>query len=186
MVPILDEISKKGIYIVLLRFIQLPIDQSGSVVEIVFLNASVPVDMNFTSMQNVSTGPQSQVPAIAGPYKVPASVLPLIPVKSFDMIIYSNDGKEIWKKTDQLVHGGSAFETIAFNYTGPITIELNNIKPDPGINQTVAAAIGNANTTDSVKFTTTAVPEFPVFSMLPLAIGAAAVIALLRLRAGAF
>jgi len=51
-------------------------------------------------------------------------------VDSFDMAIYSNDGKVLWNKTNQAVTAGTATETVSFNgnYTGPITILINNIK----------------------------------------------------------
>jgi hypothetical protein len=53
-----------------------------------------------------------------------------VPVDSFDMTIYSNNGKILWNKTNQAVTAGRATETVSFNgnYTGPVTILINNIK----------------------------------------------------------
>jgi hypothetical protein len=180
-VPTLDKLSDKKIYRVQLRFTQLPIDPRGSEVEVTFLNASAAITpANQTFIQN-STNQRSVTPRIAGPYVEPGTLQPLMPVKSFDMIIYSNDGKELWKKVNQPVHAGAQAERIAFNsnYTGPITIDITNIRGDVSANGTETAS--TSNTVDSVKFTTVVAPEFP-FAIFALVGGTAAALALARLK----
>ncbi|GEM_PF-2703207 len=180
-VPTLDKLSDKKIYRVQLRFTQLPIDPRGSDVEVTFLNASAAITpANQTFIQN-STDQRSVTPRIAGPYVEPGTLQPLMPVKSFDMIIYSNDGKELWKKVNQPVHAGAQAERIAFNsnYTGPITIDITNIRGDVSANGTETAS--TSNTVDSVKFTTVVAPEFP-FAIFALVGGTAAALALARLK----
>jgi hypothetical protein len=98
------------------------------------------------------------------PASQPNIIQRLVPVDSFDMTIYSNNGKILWNKTNQAVTAGRATETVSFNgnYTGPVTILINNIKssnvmtgsittplstPAPG-----KATVGNRITTDSVRF----------------------------------
>jgi hypothetical protein len=148
--PITSKISEKGIYQVQLTFIStLPIQsanllpKSGFQMEIDFLNASAPA-------------PTSSQPNI---------IQRLVPVDSFDMTIYSNNDKVLWNKTNQAATAGRGTETVSFNgnYTGPITILINNIKssnvmtdvtkplstPVPANTTTPA---GKGTTIDSVRF----------------------------------
>ena len=68
-------------------------------------------------------------------------ILPLMPVETYDISLYSDDGSVLWKKVDQIVTGGRAFERVVFanGYVGPITIEISNIT-------------GGQRGTDSVSF----------------------------------
>jgi hypothetical protein len=149
--PITTKISEKGIYQVELTFIStLPMQspnllpKSGFQMEIDFLNASAPA-------------PTSSQPNI---------IQRLVPVDSFDMTIYSNSGKVLWNKTNETATAGRAPETITFNgnYTGPITILINNIKSSNVITDVTKplSTPASANTTpstagkgtlDSVRFT---------------------------------
>ena len=52
-----------------------------------------------------------------------------IPVNSFDITIYSNNGKVIWQKTNQTITAATAFEKGGYNGGGGITIQIANIKP---------------------------------------------------------
>jgi hypothetical protein len=82
--------------------------KSGFQMEIDFLNASAPA-------------PTSSQPSI---------IQRLVPVDSFDMSIYSSNGKVLWNKTNEPATAGRGTEMVSFNgnYTGPITILTNNIK----------------------------------------------------------
>jgi hypothetical protein len=172
--PVTTKISEKGIYQVQLTFIStLPIQspnllpKSGFQMEIDFLNASAPAPTNKTIPQKESAirGESS----LGMPASQPNIIQRLVPVDSFDMAIYSNTGKVLWNKTNQAVTAGRAIETISFNgnYTGPITILINNIKssnamtgsvttplstPTPA-NTTKPSTAGKGTTIDSVRFT---------------------------------
>jgi hypothetical protein len=94
-----------------------------------------------------------------------------VPIDSFDMVIYSNNGNVLWHKTNQAVTAGRATEIISLNgnYTGPITILINNIKssnamtgstitslstpvPTP-VNTASPSTPAKGTTVDSVRFT---------------------------------
>ena len=172
--PITTKISEKGIYQVQLTFIStLPIQspnllpKSGFQMEIDFLNASAPAPTNKTIPQKESAirGESS----LGMPASQPNIIQRLVPVDSFDMTIYSNSGKVLWNKTNQAVTAGRATETISFNgnYTGPITIFIDNIKSSNVMTGSVTTSLSTptpANTTkpliaskgttaDSVRFT---------------------------------
>jgi len=160
--PIATKISDKGIYQVQLTFISaLPtqspnlLSKSGFQMEIDFLNASAPAP---TSKTNSSLGMLTSQPNI---------IQRLVPVDSFDMAIYSNNGKVLWNKTNEAATGGRGTETVSLNgsYIGPITILINNIKssnvmtdvttplstPTPANTSTPSTA-GKGTTIDSVRF----------------------------------
>jgi len=140
--------------------------KSGFQTQIEFLNASAAAPTSNTIPQKESAirGESS----LGMPASQPNIIKRLVPVDSFDMAIYSNDGKVLWNKTNQAVTAGTATETVSFNgnYTGPITILINNIKssnimtgtvttplstPTPP-NTTTSSTGGNGTTTDSVRF----------------------------------
>jgi hypothetical protein len=172
--PITTKISEKGIYQVQLTFIStLPIQsptllpKNGFQMEIDFLNASASAPTNKTIPQKESAikGESS----LGMPASQPNIIQRLVPVDSFDMTIYSSSGKVLWNKTNQAVTAGRATETISLNgnYTGPITILINNIKssnimtgsvttplstPTPA-NTTKPSTAGKGTTIDSVRFT---------------------------------
>ena len=153
--PVLEKNSDKGIYKVRLLWPLVVADVQKSLqVEIDFLNASSPVGTNSTVPQreNVSTGS-----GIGTGGNVPSAMDFPLTVKSYDMIIYTSDGKELWKKTDQPGLGGRGSQRIVLNnnYTGPVTIVISNIQPgwvNTGGATTNATA---SNLTDSVKFNAT-------------------------------
>jgi hypothetical protein len=63
------------------------------------------------------------------------------------------------------------------NYTGPVTVEVTNIQPGWNVGETATAE----DMTDSVKFSATIAPEFPVAAVM-LAAGIAGTLAILRWR----
>ncbi len=86
-------------------------------------------------MSNSKTVPLKGSPirgesSLGMPASQPNIVERLVPVDSFDISIHSNIGKVSSNKTNQAVTAGRATETISLsgNYSGPITILINNIK----------------------------------------------------------
>jgi len=171
--PVISKISDKGIYNVQLTFIStLPVQspnllpKKGFQMEIDFLNASAPPPTTKTIPQKESAirGESS----LGMPGSQPSIIQRLLPVDSFYITIYSNNGKVLWNKTNEPVTAGRAIETTSFNgnYTGPITILINNIKssnimtgsvttplstPTPA--NTTSPNAGKGATIDSVRFT---------------------------------
>jgi hypothetical protein len=164
--PIQQRISDKGTYLVAIKSGQSPIS-AGLNIEIVFLNKTSPylsapptnAESNLSSTEsNKSIG-----------MVIPSVIERTLPVKSYDIVINSGDGKEIWKKTDQVPEGGRGPQSIVLdNYDiGNITISIMNIEPDPTIADSLNQQSNNTNQfaalnqtesklpTDSVKFQTT-------------------------------
>jgi hypothetical protein len=121
----IEKLSDKGMYRVLIlsnqSFGLLP--KNGFNMELLFLNAS-------SSSRSV----------IASPSSSPIIIKQLVPVSSFDITIYSNNGKVLWQKTNQTINTATAFEKVTFTNGGDygsssggraITIQLTNIKPSP-------------------------------------------------------
>ncbi len=87
---------------------------------------------------------------------VPSVVEHVIPVKSFDIRIKSPDGQELFKKINEIPRGARILENVNLNnYTGNITISLDNIIPDPTVNdiikEQVQLASNQTDVRDSVK-----------------------------------
>jgi len=99
---------------------------------------------------------------------VPSVIERTLPVKSYDITINSSDGKEIWKKANQIPQGGRGPQAIVLdNYDiGNITIAINNIVADPTVVDILNQNANNTNEfaalnqtesklpTDAVKFQT--------------------------------
>ena len=177
-VPVLEQISENGIYRVQLKWPQTISDVEDALqVEIVFNNASAPMPTNTTIPQ--SEGNETGVGTEAG-LTVP-EVLRGEPmhVESYDIAIYTPDGRKLWEQLDQPGQGGRATQRIELdsNYTGPVSIDISDIRPGGGGDETTTAA----DMADSVTFTATIVPEFPLVTVL-LAIGIIATIAVAQRR----
>jgi hypothetical protein len=177
-VPVLEQISEKGIYRVELKWPQTITDVEDALqVEIVFNNASAPLPTNTTIPQRegnetgVGTEVGVTVPEVLGGEPMH--------VESYDMAIYTPDGRKLWEQLDQPGQGGRATQRIELdsNYTGPVSIDISDIRPGGGGDETTTAA----DMADSVTFTATIVPEFPLVTVL-LAIGIIATIAVAQRR----
>lgn len=163
--PVMQKISDKGTYLVMIKSGQSAIS-TGLNIEILFLNKTSPylsapppnAESNLSSTEfNKSSG-----------MVIPSVIERTLPVKSYDIIINSSDGQEIWNKANQVPQGGRGPQTIVMdNYDiGNITIGITNIVPDPTVvdilNQNANktnefAALNQTGTklpTDSVKFQT--------------------------------
>ncbi|MDP8888629.1 MAG: hypothetical protein M3M89_03270 [Thermoproteota archaeon] len=177
-VPVLEQISEKGIYRVQLKWPQPISDVEDALqVEIVFNNASAPMPTNTTVPQRegnetgVGTEVGVTVPEVLGGEPMH--------VESYDIAIYTPDGRKLWEQLDQPGQGGRATQRIELesNYTGPVTIDISDIRPGGDGNETATAD----DMADSVTFTATIMPEFPFVTVL-LAIGIIATIAVAQRR----
>jgi hypothetical protein len=165
--PVLQQKSEKGIYLVELKWPLVVADAEDALqVEIVFNNASAPMPTSDTIPQREDNFTDS---GVEDAQTVPETIggEPM-KVESYDIAIYTPDGGKLWEKLDQPGQGGRATQRIDLdsNYTGPVTIDISDIRPGDGGGETATAA----DMADSVTFNVTIVPEFPVATVL-LAIG---------------
>ena len=128
---LLEKVSDKGNYRVQVMWNEssLFLSKKGFDMEIDFLNASAPLPTTNTVPQKESNLKGESSLGASRP-SVPASIQPTVPVDSYDITIYSNQGKVLWKKLNQPVSGGRGLERVAFvnGYIGDITIQITNIK----------------------------------------------------------
>ncbi|MBD0299407.1 MAG: hypothetical protein ICV82_03865 [Nitrososphaera sp.] len=176
--PVLQQVSEKGIYLVELKWPLTYTDAENSLqVELVFNNASAPPPTSDTIPQTEDNFTDSgiedtrTVPEILGGEPMQ--------VESYDMAIFTPDGRKLWEQLDQPGQGGRGTQRIELdsNYTGPVTVHVSDIRPGA----TMGEAAGGADMTDSVTFTVTIVPEFPLVPVL-LAIGIVATITVQKYR----
>jgi hypothetical protein len=137
-IPVLEKLSDKGTYLVQLRWSQPPslLPEDGFDMEIVFLNASAPR----ATTQTFPTTETNQSESVGSTgYTDPSLIERMVPIKSYDIAIYSDDGRELWKKENQAVQGGRAFERVTLEepYTGNITISIRDIEGAGGLSGTI-------------------------------------------------
>jgi hypothetical protein len=176
--PVLQQVSEKGIYLVELKWPLVVADAEDALqVEIVFNNASAPPPTSNTIPQTEDNLTGS---GIEDAQTVPETLggEPMH-VESYDIAIYTPDGRKLWEQLDQPGQGGRATQRIELdsNYTGPVSIDISDIRPGGGGDETATAA----DMADSVTFTATIVPEFPLVTIL-LAIGIISTIVVQRRR----
>jgi hypothetical protein len=164
--PILQKLSDKGTYLVAIKSGQSSVS-TGLNIEIVFLNKTSPyLSAPPTNAEsNLSSTEYNKTSGMV----IPSVIERTLPVKSYDITINSSDGKEIWKKANQIPQGGRGPQTIVMdNYDiGNITIGISNIVADPTVVDILNQKSNNTNQfdalnqtesklpTDSVKFQTT-------------------------------
>lgn len=140
--PILQKLSDSKVYMVTLKSGQAS-SLYGLNFEIVFLNASS-TNLNIppaNAESNVTTDRQDTVGMT-----VPSVVEQVIPVKSFDIRIVGNNGNELFNKTGEIPQGGRILEKVDLkNYTGHVTIDINNIILDPSWNEIVKKQLKQAS-----------------------------------------
>jgi hypothetical protein len=177
-VPVLQQVSEKGIYLVELKWPLTYTDPENSLqVELVFNNASAPPPTSDTIPQREDNFTDSgledtrTVPAVLGGEPMQ--------VESYDMAIFTPDGRKLWEQLDQPGQGGRATQRIELdsNYTGPVTVRISDIRPGASLGE----AASGADMIDAVTFTITIAPEFPLVPVL-LAIGIVATIAVQKYR----
>ena len=146
-IPLIEKISQKGIYKVQLRWPQVPLNpQDAFQIQLFFLNATAPTaslpraETNFTGSGSESA------------FTVPDIVASLLPIESYDITIYSQDGAILWQKLNEPGYGGRPGQRIVLEnqYTGPVTIEVTNIRPGWNIDDGSSASAEDM--IDSVKF----------------------------------
>lgn len=176
--PVLQQVSEKGTYLVELKWPLVGVDAEDALqVEIVFNNASAPPPTSDTIPQTEDNFTDSgiedtrTVPEILGGEPMH--------VESYDMAIFTPDGRKLWEQLDQPGQGGRATQRIELdsNYTGPVTVHISDIRPGDSMDQTASGA----DMTDAVTFTVTIAPEFSLVPVL-LAIGIIATIAVAQRR----
>jgi hypothetical protein len=182
-IPVIEELSDKGTYKVQLRWGQPPslLPESGFDMEIVFLNASAPPasPQTFPTTETNETGGPTTMGATG--YTDPSLIERMVPIQSYDIAVYSDDGQELWKEENQAVQGGRSYERVTLEkpYTGNITVSIFNIKGTGGISGTIAdplseessnvtshsgggaAGENNKQSSESVKFSATVVGTNP-------------------------
>ncbi|MEW6603481.1 MAG: hypothetical protein AB1351_02195 [Thermoproteota archaeon] len=187
--PVLEQMSEKGIYLVQLRWPQVTLNEQGAwQIEIVFLNGSSPrpnatnfpqTETNFTGQSSSGASGFTDTPEGAN-YTGSTLIETTLPIESYDIAIYDQDGNLLWEQMDQPGLGGRGTQRIDLegnNYTGPVTVNVTDIRPGWDVGDTTTAE----DMTDSVSFSATIVPEFPLVAAV-LAGGVAAGIAVARLR----
>jgi hypothetical protein len=167
--PILEQLSDKGNYLIQIRWGQNPslLAASGFDMEIVFLNASQSeaTPESFPIKETNVTGDSF---VGSGGYTDPSLIQRMVPIESYDIAVYSDNGEQLWKKANQPVQAGRAYERITFEnpYTGGITININNIKSAGNMGGTIGGPLSGPNEnksndekaqTDSINFTATVV-----------------------------
>ena len=155
-IPVLEKISDNGTYRVQIRWGQSPslLPENGFDMEIVFLNASAPP----ATLQTYPTTETNETDASrmgSTGYTDPSLIERMVPIQSYDMTVYSDDGRELWKKENQAVQGGRAYERVTLEqpYTGNITISIQNIKGAGGLSGTIAGPLSetSSNLTSSIE-----------------------------------
>gem|GEM_PF-1018516 len=135
--PILTEVSDKGTYKVELRWsspvdIQSPaiLSKDGFDIELLFLNASSPEATPQTMQGNNSNLTMDFERSITSEVSNLSTVEPIVPIDSFDITIFDDQGKELWSKMDQTLTAGRAPLRVMLdpNYSGGITITVADIK----------------------------------------------------------
>lgn len=176
--PIMEQLSDKGIYRVLLRWPDDTLHPTQEApIEIVFLNSSAP----YVPPQNSTVTNSTGEGVITAEFNDTGVVEPTLEVESYDIAMYDADGNELWKKLDQPGVGGRGEQVIELNssYTGPVTINVTDIRPGWTQNETA----NDNELVDSVAFAATVVPEFPLVPLL-LAAGISGALLVIRLRFG--
>jgi len=102
-------------------------DRYNFPLEIVFLNSTLPTHTS-QSVPNLESNNTGDTFSSTG-LSVPSSLERVVPIQSYDIIIYDANGKEIWKKTSQTATEGRATQNVEFgDYNGKLTIVIDKIK----------------------------------------------------------
>lgn len=155
--PILQKLSDKGTYLVAIKSGQSSIS-TGLNIEILFLNKTSPYlsAPPANAESNLSSNEYNKTSGMV----IPSVIERTLPVKSYDITINSADGKEIWKKANQIPQGGRGPQTIVMdNYDmGNVTIAISNIVADPTIVDILNQKSNNTNQFDALNQTESNLP----------------------------
>ena len=159
-----EKTSEKGNLLIQLKS-SLTSDPSNFPLEIVFLNSTLPKQTPQTvpNLESNNTGDTFSATGLS----VPSTLERVVPIQSYDIIIYDANGNELWKKTAQSATEGRANLNVEFgDYNGKLTIVIDKILPTKSsnniLNTDLPSRIENTNnmsneeqssTIDSVNFT---------------------------------
>lgn len=159
-----EKTSEKGNLLVQLKS-SLTHDRYNFPLEIVFLNATLPKHTP-QSVPNLEANTSGDMFSSAG-LSVPSTLERVVPIQSYDIIIYDANGNELWKKTSQSGTEGRGTHNVEFgDYNGKLTIVIDKIKQSQSsnniLNTDLPSRIENADNrsgvdqssrSDSVNFT---------------------------------
>src|ERR687898_192697 len=101
-------------------------DRYNFPLEVVFLNSTIPTHtpQSVPSLESNNTGDTFTSTGLS----VPSTLERVVPIQSYDIIIYDANGNELWKKTSQSATEGRAIQNVEFgDYSGKLTIVIDKI-----------------------------------------------------------
>ena len=127
-----EKTSDKGNLLIQLKS-SLTNDRFNFPLEIVFLNSTLPKQTPQT-VPNVESNNTGDTFSSTG-LSVPSTLERVVPIQSYDIIIYDANGNELWKKTSQSATEGRATLNVEFgDYNGKLTIVIDKIIPSKSSN----------------------------------------------------
>ncbi|HEX6647694.1 MAG TPA: hypothetical protein VF047_10995, partial [Nitrososphaeraceae archaeon] len=127
-----EKTSEKGNLLVQLKS-SLTHDRYNFPLEIVFLNSTLPKHTP-QSVPNLEANTSGDMFSSAG-LSVPSTLERVVPIQSYDIIIYDANGNELWKKTSQSGTEGRGTHNVEFgDYNGKLTIVIDKIIPSQSSN----------------------------------------------------
>lgn len=127
-----EKTSEKGNLLIQLKS-SLTSDPTNFPLEIVFLNSTLPKQTPQTvpNLESNNTGDTVSSTGLS----VPSTLERVVPIQSYDIIIYDANGKELWKQTSQPATEGRANLNVEFgDYKGKLTIVIDKIIPSKSSN----------------------------------------------------
>ena len=127
-----EKTSEKGNLLIQLKS-SLTSDPSNFPLEIVFLNSTLPKQTPQTvpNLESNNTGDTFSATGLS----VPSTLERVVPIQSYDIIIYDANGKELWKQTSQSATEGRSNLNVEFgDYNGKLTIVIDKIIPSQSSN----------------------------------------------------
>ena len=127
-----EKTSEKGNLLIQLKS-SLTNDCFNFPLEIVFLNSTLPKQTPQT-VPNVESNNTGDTVSSTG-LSVPSTLERVVPIQSYDIIIYDANGNELWKKTSQSATEGRATLNVEFgDYNGKLTFVIDKIIPSKSSN----------------------------------------------------
>ena len=127
-----EKTSEKGNLLIQLKS-SLTNDRFNFPLEIVFLNSTLPKQTPQT-VPNVESNNTGDTVSSTG-LSVPSTLERVVPIQSYDIIIYDANGNELWKKTSQSATEGRATLNVEFgDYNGKLTFVIDKIIPSKSSN----------------------------------------------------
>jgi len=127
-----EKTSEKGNLLIQLKS-SLTSDPTNFPLEIVFLNSTLPKQTPQT-VPNLEANNSGETLSSTG-LSVPSTLERVVPIQSYDIIIYDANGTEVWKKTAQSGTEGRTNLNVDFgDYNGKLTIVIDKILPTKSSN----------------------------------------------------